>query len=58
MPVDPAIGSTIHAAMFSPPNFLAITSKSSANSDPVSGWPLTNLCSGKKSVSHVFYTWH
>ena len=47
VPVDPAIGSTIQAAIFSAPKFIQILSKSSANSTPVSGWPLTNLCSGK-----------
>ena len=46
IPVDPAIGSTIHAAI-SPGNLFAISSKSFASSAPVSGWPLTNLCSGK-----------
>ena len=37
VPVDPAIGSTIHAAIFSPPKFVQILSKSSAYSAPVSG---------------------
>ena len=47
VPVDPEIGSTIHAAIFSEPKFKAILSRSSASSLPVSGCPLTNLCSGK-----------
>ena len=37
VPVDPAIGSTIQAAIFSAPKFMQILSKSSANSTPVSG---------------------
>ena len=37
VPVDPAIGSTIHAAIFSDPKFVQILSKSSAISTPVSG---------------------
>ena len=37
VPVDPAIGSTIQAAIFSAPKFIQILSKSSANSTPVSG---------------------
>ena len=36
VPVDPAIGSTIHAAMFSPPKFAQIVSKSFAKCAPVS----------------------
>ena len=47
VPVEPAMGSTIHAAIFSGPIFIANLSKSSANSTPVSGCPFTNLCSGK-----------
>ena len=47
VPVDPAIGSTIHAAIFSAPKFVQILSKSFAISAPVSGWPDTNLCSSK-----------
>ena len=47
VPVDPAIGSTIQAAIFSPPKFVANLSKSSALFAPVSGCPFTNLCSGK-----------
>ena len=46
IPVDPAIGSTIQAAI-SPGNLFAISYKSFASSAPVSGWPLTNLFSGK-----------
>ena len=34
MPVDPAVGSTIQAAIFSAPKFVAIRSKSFANSAP------------------------
>ena len=37
VPVDPAIGSTMHAAIFSDPKFVQILSRSSAISAPVSG---------------------
>ena len=37
VPVDPAIGYTIHAAIFSAPKFVHILSKSFAISAPVSG---------------------
>ena len=37
VPVEPAIGSTIHAAIFSDPKFVQILSKSFAISAPVSG---------------------
>ena len=37
IPVDPEIGSTMHAAIFSDPKFIAILSRSSAKSAPVSG---------------------
>ena len=47
VPVDPAIGSTMQAAIFSDPKFVQILSRSSAISTPVSGCPETNLCSGK-----------
>ena len=47
VPVDPATGSTIQAATFSGPIFIAILSKSFARSAPVSGCPLTNKFSGK-----------
>jgi hypothetical protein len=47
VPVDPAVGSTMQAAIFSPPKFVAIRSRSLASSAPVSGRPLTNLCSGR-----------
>ena len=57
VPVDPEIGSTIQAAIFSEPKFRAILSKSSANSAPVSGCPLTNLCSGR-CVCHMNNSWH
>ena len=46
-PVDPAMGSTIQAAIFSPPILPAIRSRSSAKYAPVSGSPLTNKFSGK-----------
>ena len=41
VPVEPATGSTIHAAIFSAPIFPAILSKSLARSAPVSGSPFT-----------------
>ena len=47
VPVDPAIGSTIQADIFSDPKFVQILSKSFAISAPVSGCPEINLCSGK-----------
>ena len=47
VPVDPATGSTIHAAIFSAPMLPAILSRSSARSAPVSGSPFTNKFSGK-----------
>ena len=47
VPVEPATGSTIHAAIFSQPIFIAILSRSSARYAPVSGCPLTKMFSGK-----------
>ena len=58
VPVDPAIGSTIHAAIFSAPKVIQILSKSSANSTPVSGLTTYKLMFWQMCMSHMNNTWH